>query len=49
MALRRTRTPLYGLLLGVFLAVAGLAAPTGATAAENGTWGSSPPPPRARR
>ncbi|MDJ0379759.1 DUF916 domain-containing protein [Streptomyces sp. G-G2] len=44
----RTRTPLYGLLLGLFLLGAGLLLPgpwtTSASAAENGTWGVFPTP-----
>ncbi|MEJ8644243.1 hypothetical protein WKI68_28865 [Streptomyces sp. MS1.HAVA.3] len=36
----RTRTSLYGLLLGLLLG-AGLLPVTAATAADNGTWGSS--------
>lgn len=36
----RTRALLYGLLLGLLLG-AGLLPATAATAADNGTWGSS--------
>jgi hypothetical protein len=42
--MRRTRTSLYGLLLGALLSAGTLAAPTGAAAADNGTWGVFPTP-----
>ncbi|MGT2528486.1 hypothetical protein ACU4GG_16075 [Streptomyces nojiriensis] len=44
----RTRTSLYGLLIGLLLGVGLLPAAT-ATAADNGTWGSSPRPRPERR
>ncbi|WP_330330535.1 DUF916 domain-containing protein [Streptomyces sp. NBC_00536] len=44
--MRRTRTSLYGLLVGLLLPLAGLFTPAGtAYAAENGTWGVFPTPP----
>lgn len=46
----RTRTSPYGLLLGLLLGVGLLPATAAtATAADNGTWGSSPHPPPVRR
>ncbi|WP_327300678.1 WxL protein peptidoglycan domain-containing protein [Streptomyces goshikiensis] len=41
----RTRTSLYGLLLGFFLLGSGLLQSAPATAADNGTWGVFPTPP----
>lgn len=41
----RTRTPLYGLLVGLLLLGAGLLPATVAAAADNGTWGVFPTPP----
>lgn len=45
----RTRTSLYGLLLGFFLLGSGLLQSAPATAADNGTWGSSRRPRPGRR
>ncbi|MFB7465918.1 WxL protein peptidoglycan domain-containing protein [Streptomyces sp. NPDC056224] len=41
----RTRTSLYGLLIGLLLLGAGLLPAATATAADNGTWGVFPTPP----
>ncbi|MFE9632864.1 WxL protein peptidoglycan domain-containing protein [Streptomyces sp. NPDC006463] len=41
----RTRTSLYGLLVGLLLLGAGLLPAATATAADNGTWGVFPTPP----
>ncbi|MCJ1677254.1 DUF916 domain-containing protein [Streptomyces sp. APSN-46.1] len=41
----RTRTSLYGLLLGLLLLGSGLLPAATATAADNGTWGVFPTPP----
>ncbi|MFE2287597.1 WxL protein peptidoglycan domain-containing protein [Streptomyces sp. NPDC059443] len=42
---RRTRTPLYGLLVTLLLLGTGLLTAATATAADNGTWGVFPTPP----